>query len=240
VALTKSAASEAGALAVQIAQALSATVAGQSGQAGAELQYLCGQFIVEAADEFAASFPGTIATTVASAGTFCGDFTACFDQAQTAGATFVQFEIIRQLAESAKPQTPAGIAVKNYCVRMALVEEARILAATTFTSRNQIDAYIDQMNESFDCAEVVAADNLDNVAYQALIRLHGAVTNDLSTRAFKLPQLVAVSYNRRLPALYLAQRLYQDASQALSIVQQNDVTHPLFCGTSLQVLSSAS
>ena len=98
-------------------------------------------------------------------------------QAQTAGVTFEQFETLRILAEASLPVSNAAIAVKNFSVRMVLVEEARILAAMTFVSRDQIDAFICLMRENFDGAITVAADNMDNVAYQALIALKGAVVN---------------------------------------------------------------
>lgn len=238
MAASKSAQAEAVSLAITIVKAIQLTIGGQSGTPGAELQFLCGQLIANAAVEFAAAFPATAETVFpAPTGTFWGDLTACFDQAQTAGATFPQFEAIRILAEAATPVSSAAIAVQNFTVRMCLVEEARILAATTFTSRDQIDGYIDTMRENFDGAIVVAADSVDNVAYRALIALKGAVINDLSTRAIPLPRLVNYTLAQRLPALYLAQRIYQDGSRANEIVTENDVIHPAFCPLQLRVLS---
>jgi prophage DNA circulation protein len=234
---TKTALVEASTLAISILKAIEGLITGQSGTDGAELQFLCGELMASAETEFAASLPITISTTPAPVGTFWGDFTACFDQAQIAGVTFEQFEILRILAEAELPITDAAIAVQNFSVRMVLVEESRILAATTFTSRDQIDGFIDTMRENFDGAILVAADNMDNVAYQALIALRGAVINDLSTRAIPLPRLVNYKLARRLPSLYLAQTIYQDASRNDEIVAFNDIIHPAFAPMQLRVLS---
>lgn len=238
MALPKSALNEATALAIAILKAIESTVGGQSGIPGAELQFMCGELIANAATEFAASFPTALSTTPAPAGTFWGDFTACFDQAQFAGTTFVQFETIRILAEAATPVSAAAISVRNFSVRMALVEEARILAATTFASRNQINRYVDLVRENFEAAILVAAGNMDNVAYQALLSLQNAVVNDLSTRALQLPRLINYSTPRRTGALYLSQRIYQDPTRVLEILNENDVIAPNFCPQQLQVLSS--
>ena len=234
---TKTALVEASTLAISILKAIEGLITGQSGIEGAELQFLCGELIASAQTEFAASLPVTISTTPAPAGTFWGDYTACFDQAQTAGVTFEQFETLRILAEASLPVSDAAIAVKNFSVRMVLVEEARILAAMTFVSRDQIDDFIDQMRENFDGAIIVAADNMDNVAYQALIALKGAVVNDLASRALQLPRLVNYTLARRLPSLYLAQTIYQDASRNDEIVAENEIINPNFCPLQLRVLS---
>jgi prophage DNA circulation protein len=234
---TKTALVEATTLAIAVLEQIEGLITGQSGTDGAELQLMCGELVASAEVEFAASIPATISTTPAPAGTFWGDFTACFDQAQVAGVTYDQFETLRIFAEAALPVSDAAIAVQNFSVRMVLVEEARILAAMTFVSRDQIDAFIDQVRENFDGAITVAADNMDNVAYQALIALKGAVVNDLSARAIQLPRLVNFTIAQRLPSLYLAQRIYQDASRNDELVIENDVIHPAFCPMSLRVLS---
>lgn len=234
---TKTALVEATTLTINILKEIEGLITGQSGTAGAELLLMCGELVADAEVEFAASIPVTISTTPAPAGTFWGDFTACFDQAQTTGVTYDQFETLRIFAEAALPISDAAIAVQNFTVRMVLVEESRILAAMSFTSRDQIDGFIDQARENFDGAITVAADNMDNVAYQALIALKGAVINDLSVRAIPLPRLVNYTIAQRLPSLYLAQRIYQDASRNDEIVIENDIIHPAFCPLSLRVLS---
>lgn len=205
--------------------ALLGTLAGQTGNAGAQLALVVGALSGTAASEF----PGA---------QFWSDLANCFEQARLAGATFAAMDVVRSTAQALTPATPAGVAVQNFSVRMALAEEGQILAATTFTSRQQIDDYFDQINASFACAIDVAADNSDNVAYQALIALQAAISNDLGTRARPLPLMTTYSFPTRMPSLWMAQRLYQDPTRAGQLRQENQVIHPAFMPASGVALSS--
>lgn len=219
---------EASGLAQQILAALPLILPGPTSIAGAQLDWMCGYMAVNAANQLNIN-PGT---------PFFANFSACFDQAFVAGATYAQMDTVRVLALGFTPLSQQAIAVANFALRMALIEQARILAATTFTNREQIDAYIDQINSSFCAAIDLAADNMDNVAYTALVALHGAVVNDLSTRAIPLPRIVTFTLARRLPALTIAQRLYQDPSQTDALIALNaSAVHPLFMPQSLLGLS---
>jgi hypothetical protein len=196
------------------------TLNGQTGIAGAQFSQSVAALMGNAAAEIAALSNGNTQ--------FFTDFGACFDQARLAGGTFVGMDAVRTAALGLSPVGPPAIAIKNFAIRMALAEEGQILAATTFTSRQQIDDYFAQINASFDAAIVVAADNGDNVSYQALITLYAAVSNDLGTRALSLPTLVQYSFATRMPSLWLAQRLYQDPTRAKQLVLENMPIHPLF------------
>jgi len=209
---------EASGLAQQVLAALPLILPGPTSVAGAQLDWMCGYLSVNAANQLNIE-PSP----------FFANFTACFDQAFIAGATYAQIDTARVLAMGFAPVSTAAIAVANFAVRMALIEQSRILAAMTFTNREQIDTYIDQINSSFHTAIETAADNMDNVTYTALVALRGAVVNDLSTRALPLPQIVTFTLQRRLPALTLAQRLYQDPSQTAALIAMNaGAVHPLF------------
>lgn len=217
--MNKTELNEAVALTQAVLTALLATPGAPTGQTGAQLRYLVGQLSAAAATELNADAGPT---------QFFADLAACFEQARLAGATYAAIDAVRALAEDAAPSLPAGVAVKNFAVRMALAEEAQILSQTTFASRQDVDAALDQVNAAFDRAETVAADSLDNVAYRALIALHAAVANDLSTRARPLPRLVAYGFPQRMPALWIVQRLYQDGARAAELVAENKPVHPLF------------
>ncbi len=223
---TKTELNEAASIAQQVLAALNASIGGAASLASAQLNWMCGYLWENAANQLNA--PNT---------PFFANLAACFDQALAAGGTYEQMDTVRQLAMNLAPVSSQAVAVANFSVRMALIEQSRILAATTFTSRPQIDGYIDLVNSSFGAAVDVAADNMDNVAYTSLIALRAAVVNDLSTRAIPLPEIVVMTFPMRLPALTLAQRVYQDASQADSIVAMNNVIHPAFCPTMLEMLS---
>jgi prophage DNA circulation protein len=170
--------------------------------------------------------------------TFWQSLAACFDAARAAGASFEAMDKIRLIADSQTPQYFAGIAVKNFSIRMALAEQALILAATTFASRQDIDKYFDLINVSFDEAEVVAANNFDNTSYKALIAIHAAVSNDLASRSRPLPRMVSISFAKRMPALWLAQRIYADATRSDELIGENRPIHPLFMPQAIVALSS--
>jgi prophage DNA circulation protein len=140
--------------------------------------------------------------------------------------------------EAADPTGAIGIAIVNSSINMALIELARILSQTTFTSSNDATAAIAANNENFSAAEETVADSGDSGTYQALIALHGAVTHDLVNRALQLPSLIAYEFPRSLPSLVMAWRLYQDVSQADALVAQNKVIHPAFMPASGVALSS--
>jgi hypothetical protein len=205
---------------------LLATVTGQSGTAGARTRYLCGALATNGATELGGGGPQ-----------FWIDLGACFEAAFASSATFDTMDVVRSAAEALTPKGLPAIAVKNFAVRMALAEQARILAAMTFTSRQDIDRYFDRINASFDAAELVAADNLDNVAYMALITIHAAVSNDLANRSRPLPRMAVFTFPTSLPALNIAQRIYSDPSRSDELVAENKVIHPLFMPPVIDALS---
>lgn len=229
--MTRSELDEALGFALQVLAALAGTSAKPPGAAGAQLVWLCGQLTVNAAIEL------NVTPTVTTPAPFWADLVNCFEQARLAGATLAAMEAVRVLAAGFAPVTPAAVAVANFATRMALAEEAQILAATTFASRQQIDGYLDQINSAFDAAELIAADSRDNVSYRALITLHAAVVNDLSSRARPLPRMVTLKFPIRQPSLALAQRIYQDGSRADELMQENDVVHPAFMPMKIVALS---
>jgi hypothetical protein len=200
-----------------VLDALLRSLQGKSGLTGARLNYLCGKLRSDGAAELNAGGLN-----------FWQDFAACFEAAPPAGATFNTIDAVRVVAEAMTPVGKAAIAVKNFAVRMSLVEQARILAATDFVSRQDIDAYFVRINASFETAENVAADLLDNVSYTLLIALHAAVSDDLANRSRPLPRMVRYTFPTNLPSLVLAQRLYYDPSRNDELIAENKPIHPLF------------
>lgn len=196
-------------------------IEGQSGAQGAQLRYQCGVLSVNGNMWLSETTDGIF--------TFWTSLAKCFDIAQSISS--VTFELLEQfrkdmVAVSAK-SLPA-IAVRNFGVRMALAEQSKILAAKTFSSRREIDNYFNTINAAFEVAELVAADNKDNVAYVALIKLHAAVSNDLANRARPLPKMVTYAFARSRPSLAIAQSLYQDPSRSDELIAENSPIHPLF------------
>lgn len=205
---------------------LLAAIQGQTGTSGAQLRWLCGRLSTNAALELTA---GAQVWT---------DFTACFEAARNAGATFETMDAVRLAAEALAPVGLSGTTVKNFSVRMALVEQALILKAINFKSRQDVDRYFDVIDASFNVAEEVAANALDNVGYVALVRLHAAVSNDLANRSRPLPRMVTYQFATRMPSLWIAQRVYHEAGRNDELIAENKPIHPLFCPATGNALSS--
>lgn len=212
--------------AVSILQAgLAALLANSPVATSAELRQACGDLSAAAASEIAG-------------GTVANDLFNCFDLAVAAGATASSMAMVRAIALAMTPVYVPGQLLATAMVRFCLIEEAQLVSAQTFTSRDDVDAAIALYGDAFDAAIDYASINNDQDAYMALIALEGALINNLATTARPLPQMVSYTFAKRMPALWMAQRLYQDPTRALQLVQENKVVHPLFCPRSIRALSS--
>jgi prophage DNA circulation protein len=91
------------------------------------------------------------------------------------------------------------------------------------------------------------ADAIDaecNLAESAPVRialqyLRIAVVNDARTRSQALPDVIALTLPREIPAVVLAARLYDDPGLAADLVARNGVDNALFmpAGVALEVLT---
>ena len=195
------------------------------GRAGSIFRVACGDILADAASLINAA---QIATPLAGV----------FDLARQAGATFKQIDSVRADTAAIATTYFSATSVKNTCIRLALVQCARILAATDLTSRPQVDAYIDGMNDAFDGAEETAAASLDQAAYRSIIALHAAVTFDLTTRERTLPTIVVYNFPLPRPALWIANRLYGDAAREDDLIAENMPVHPAFMQSPVRALSA--
>lgn len=153
---------------------------------------------------------------------------AIFELTRKNGASLPDLAYIRGVAVAQAPETPGGSLVRNSLINLALATEGRIIADTEFKSRNAAIVLKDQMNEAFDAMEEIAADAMDTFTYRALIALHAAVSEHLITAQYPLPVMLAFRFAAPGPTLVQAYRLYDDASRADEILENNGVVHPLF------------
>jgi prophage DNA circulation protein len=140
------------------------------------------------------------------------------------------------LAQEAANQA-AMIALINGGAAAAMVQ---VYAATDFASENDAEAARDQITDILDDLSVAASDAGDDAAYASLQLLYQTVTADLTTRGKQLPNVETYTFAEALPALFLAQRLYQDASQAGYLIARNAAPHPLFMPVTIEALTSSS
>ena len=207
-----------------LALLLVAAGADQAGLPGAELRRLAGD--LEAA-----------AVRRIRAATLFGPLAECFGLARASGASFAALERVRGAIAAEGGAGAAAALIRVRCIGFCLVQQAQVLADTTFTSRQDVDAAAAVIHPAFSAAEEAAADAGDQEIYRALVTLHAGVTRDLTTRARPLPRLVAYVFPQSMPALALANRLYGDASRTGDLIAENKASHPLFMPASGRALS---
>jgi prophage DNA circulation protein len=152
----------------------------------------------------------------------------CFDLARQAGSTTQHLDFVREQIEAEAAITLGGTMIKDAGIRLCLAAQARIVAGMTFVSRQDVNAIKQQLYQPFRDAEEIAADNMDQATFQALVTLHGAVTNHLVATARPLPRMVNFRFHEPLPTLVMAYKLYDDASRCDELRQENKVVHPAF------------
>lgn len=209
-----------------VLDALLASGGDASSADGATLQQLCGALSADAVDRVQTSTFGT-------------PLLACFARATAAGATFAGMDRVRQVAQAVTtPDLPVQQVAQTAAV-YALCEITNILADTTFTSRQDIDAALARVNAAFGPAEDFAAGRFNDTVWRALVAQHGAVVRDLTARARPLPRIVSYGVAVRMPLLTLANRLFGDAGRADELLAENrDTVHPLFMPPAGRALSS--
>ena len=167
-----------------------------------------------------------------------GPLANCFDIARQTGMTFDVMERLRSAIAALEAGDARAAFVRSRAMAFCCVQESLITAATTFTSRTEVDRVIAAIGAAFETSQDDAADAGDPEGYRALVSLRASTVRDLTSRSRPLPKLVNYSFNRARSALVLAQRLYGDADRADELVAENTVVHPLFAPRSGRALSA--
>jgi len=160
--------------------------------------------------------------------TFSIVFGMCLDMARRCDATLVTMDRVRKQALTETPATFKAMQFVLTIVRLTLACEARILAAMTFRSRDEVDAIAVAFNAAFEQTTMIASDDLDANTYMALVRLHGDVTRFLADSGRVLPRIVRYEYQMIMPAYRMAHQVYNDPSRATELINENAVVHPAF------------
>lgn len=162
----------------------------------------------------------------------------CFDLARLAGSTSAEIKYVRETVEKETPVSLGGRLVRDAGIRLSLATQCRIIASMSFVSRQDVDAIKQQLLRPFRDAEEIAADSMDQMVFQTLVALQGAVTNHLVATARPLPRMVNFQFFEPLPSLVMAYKLYDDASRCDELRQENKIVHPAFCPMTGQALSA--
>jgi prophage DNA circulation protein len=125
-----------------------------------------------------------------------------------------------------------------------LARRAAVVALATASSNYQPTSYNDAVNVRetvtgfIDNEITIAGDEGDDSTYAAFRVLRQAVVTDLVARGANLAQMTTFTFGASLPALYLANRIYQDPTRSDQLVAQANPRHPAFMQTSFQALAS--
>jgi prophage DNA circulation protein len=162
----------------------------------------------------------------------------CFDMVRQTGCTLPQMEEVRVLLDAETPMSVGATITRDRSIQFALAQEGKIISVMSFTSRQDVDNLIYQIQAPFDTAEEVAADTMDAMDYQAIIELRAAIVNYLVSAGRPLPSMLSYQFAKPLPSLVISYRLYGDASRYDQIREENKVVHPAFCPAIGQALSA--
>lgn len=185
------------------------------GRPGADLRTAIGDFEVFALELFQYDRAGPALANI-------------FDLTRKNAISLPEMDHVRLVAFHQEPATPGGVLIRNSLIHLSLVTQARIIADTEFTSRNQAQQVKTVANDAFDAMEEAAADSMDSATYRALVTLHAAVAEHLTSAQYPLPEMLAFRFAQAGPTLVFAYRLYDDASRADDLREENGVIHPLF------------
>ena len=198
---------------------------GVSGRAGADLRWATGDLAANCA-------------VYLSDGTFAERLKYCFRQATAAGITVDWMDrVLKQLVAETPTALTSSTVVQN-ALLFALAQEGRIIAATEFTSRDDVDAMMKRMRAWFDVIRDMIADTMSGPGYQSFLGLAAAITRYLTDIARPLPRMVDYELPIPMPALAVSQLIYGEGDRAYEIVTENKVIHPLFVRRELRILGA--
>lgn len=152
-----------------------------------------------------------------------------FESARLGGCTVPGMTAVRQQIEQEAPTSLGAILVRDTGINFCLAMEGKMIAAMTFVSRQDVEKLKTSLSQPFADAEEIAADAMDSMTYQALVKLAAAINNHLVSTALPLPRMINYIFFEPLPTLILSYRLYGDASRADEIRTENKIVHPAFC-----------
>ena len=198
---------------------------GKVGRPGAELRYACGDLA------------GRTAVYLRD-GSFANRLRSCFRLATMAGITLDWMDrVLLQLTEE-QPKFFTSTSVVQNSLIFALAQEGRIIGATEYKSRNEVDATMRRMKDRFDTIRFILADTMSGPSYQDFINLIAAITRYLTDSARPLPRMLHYQLGTTYPALAASQYIYGEGDRGEELRRENKIVHPAFMQRSLRALSA--
>jgi prophage DNA circulation protein len=161
-----------------------------------------------------------------------------FELARLTGISLASFFVVHDAASMESPKTVGAAIVKNAMIQFSLAVECHIIALMVFVSRDDVDQTKNKMNDEFAPVEEIAADDMAQMTYQALIGLHAALSFYFVETARPLPRMLNYQFFESLPTLVMAYKLYSDASRGDELRMENKNVHPAFMQMTGRALSN--
>ena len=198
---------------------------GKVGRPGAELRYMCGDL--------------TARTSIYIAdGTFANRLLNCFRLSTAAGISLTWMDrVIDQLTKE-KPTALTSTSVVQNSLIFAMAQEGRIIRATTYVSRDDVDATMRKMKSWFDIIKEMIADTMSGPGYEAFITLCAAITRYLTDAARPLPRMLRYQMAAPMPALAISQYIYGEGDRSDELAAESHVVHPAFMPRVVRGLSA--
>jgi hypothetical protein len=198
---------------------------GMYGRPGAELRRACGDLAAR------------MAIYIAN-GSFANRLLNCFKLATASGINLDWMDrVIKQLTAET-PTTLSSTSVVQNSLIFALAQEARIIRATTYVSRDDVDATMKRMKNWFDIIKDIIADTMSGPAYQDFINLCAAITRYLTDAARPLPRMLYYEMPATMPGLTMSNYIYGEADRVEDLVAENKIVHPAFMVRTVRALSA--
>jgi hypothetical protein len=198
---------------------------GKEGRAGAELRLRAGDIMARG-------------SLYIIDGTFAGRLLQCFSLATASGITLMWMDRVIAGLVKEKPTALTSTSVVQNCLIYALAQEARIIRAIKFESRDDVDATMRRMVGWFETIKHIIADTMSGPAYQAFINLCAAITRYLTDTARPLPRMLGYELAATMPALAVSQYIYGEGDRSDELVTENKIVHPAFMQRTLRAMSA--
>lgn len=121
----------------------------------------------------------------------------------------------------------------------AMIAGAMAYAASLYTPANydEASALTRRVSDVMDAAMLLVADAGYDDLYADMMTLRTHFVNAMTINGANLASVQSVTFNRPLPALTIANRLYQNADRTESLVKMADPVHPAFMPPRFKALS---
>ncbi|MFQ6244965.1 DNA circularization protein [Yersinia enterocolitica] len=136
-------------------------------------------------------------------------------------------------------ESDRAVAAASHHLMMALCAGGMVCAAAQYQPENYDDAVtvLGRVCDVIDATALVAANRGNDETYSELMLMRESIVLLLQQAGANLSRVGEISFNRSLPALMLANRLYQDASRGDGLVKMANPIHPAFMPTRFKALN---